>query len=74
MCLAVPGKVETIDKTTSTARIDILGVKQDVAIDLVPQVDIGDYVLVHAGYAIEIIDEKYAQETLELYDEMPELL
>ena len=53
--------------------MDILGVKREVALDLTPAARVGDYVLVHAGFAIEIVSEDFAQETLDLIKEFPEL-
>ncbi len=64
MCLAVPGEVLDIDG--SMAMVDMAGVKRWVCIDLLGEVHPGDYVLVHVGFALQIIDEQEAQETLEL--------
>jgi hydrogenase expression/formation protein HypC len=72
MCLAVPAKIININ-TDQSAQVDILGVERMVAIDLVPGVQADDYVLVHAGFAIEIIDEEAARETLAIFEEFPEL-
>ena len=72
MCLAIPAKIESID-AQRTARVSVLGVERSVALDLVPHADLGDFVLVHAGYAIEVIDEEMAQETLDLIEEFPDL-
>lgn len=72
MCLAIPAQIELIEEG-STARVSMMGVARTVALDLVPQAQVGDYVLVHAGYAIEVIDEEMAQETLDLLAEFPEL-
>jgi hydrogenase expression/formation protein HypC len=73
MCLAIPAKVETIG-ADRLAEVDILGVKRQVALDLVPHAGLGDFVLVHAGYAIEVVSEEFAQETLDLLREFPELV
>ncbi len=73
MCLAVPARVETKDDN-NMATVSVLGVTRDVSIDLTPSVEVGDYVLVHAGFSIEIVDEKFAQETLELVKQMPEMV
>jgi hydrogenase expression/formation protein HypC len=51
-----------------------MGIKRDVALDLVPAAKIGDYVLVHAGYGIEIVSQEFAQETIDLIREFPELI
>ena len=64
MCLAIPALIT--EKKTNMATTEILGVTRDVSLDLTPQAEVGDYVLVHAGFAIEVIDEEYAKETIEL--------
>ena len=70
MCLAIPGKIVSIDKKTSHAVVDYGGgTKRTANVSLVT-VKIGDYILVHAGFAIEVLDEKDAKETLALFDEM----
>jgi hydrogenase expression/formation protein HypC len=73
MCLAIPAEILSIsdDRIATT---DILGVRRDIALDLVPQAQVGDFVLVHAGYAIEVVSEEFASETLELLREFPELV
>jgi len=72
MCLAIPAKIESIDETR-TATVSVLGVTRQAALDLVPHAQLGDYVLVHAGYAIEVVDEEMAEQTLDLIREFPEL-
>ena len=72
MCLAIPAKVTQIG-ADSLADVDILGVKRQVSLDLTPQAGVGDYVLVHAGFAIEVVDEQFAQETIDLIKQFPEL-
>ncbi|MBE6464377.1 MAG: HypC/HybG/HupF family hydrogenase formation chaperone [Eggerthellaceae bacterium] len=72
MCLAIPGKITEIGED-SLATVDILGVTREVALDLTPQAGLGDYVLVHAGFAIEVVDADYALETIELIKELPQL-
>lgn len=68
MCLAIPGKI--IDLTKNKAHVDFGdGVLREVDVTLV-EVRVGDYVLVHAGYAIQILDEKEAKETLELWSQI----
>ena len=69
MCLAVPAKVVKI--SGNEAKADFGGVLQTVNISLV-DVDIGEYVIVHAGFAIEVMDEKEAKETLKLWREVLE--
>ncbi|MCB8818264.1 MULTISPECIES: HypC/HybG/HupF family hydrogenase formation chaperone [Desulfosporosinus] len=70
MCLAIPAKIVTIDGTI--AKVDMMGNERIVSIDLVPEVGIGEYVLVHAGFAISIIDDESAKETEELLLEVAE--
>ena len=73
MCLAVPMKViELIDG--GMAHVSAMGAERDIALDLTPQAQVGDYVLVHAGFAIEVVDEQYAQETLDLIQTMADMV
>ncbi len=72
MCLAIPARITEI-KADRMAAVDILGVRRDISLDLTPKAEVGDYVLVHAGFAIEVVDEVYAQETIELVKQFPEL-
>lgn len=68
MCLAVPGKVLTIegdDAAFRTAHVDFCGVRKTVSLSFTPEVQIGDYVLVHVGFAISRIDEEEARRTFE---------
>jgi hydrogenase expression/formation protein HypC len=70
VCLAIPGKVVEIDSNKEHAIVDYGGgTKRKVNISLV-KVKISNYILVHAGFAIEILDEKEAQETLSLFREI----
>jgi len=59
MCLAIPGKIKNIF-ADNTAEIEIGGIIKKANLDLIPQVKIGDYVLLHAGFAIEVIDQREA--------------
>ena len=72
MCLAIPAKVPEM-KDNRLATVDILGVTRDISLDLTPQANVGDFVLVHAGFAIEVVDPDYAQETIDLIKQFPEL-
>ncbi len=67
MCLAIPGKV--LDVTGLKAEVDYGGLVKTVNVTLVDVV-IGQYVLVHAGYAIQVMDKAEAEETLQLWDEL----
>jgi len=73
MCLAIPAKILSIGDDR-IATVDILGVTREAALDLVPHAQIGDFVLIHAGYGIEIVSEEFANETLDLIREFPELV
>ena len=68
MCLAVPGKI--ISLKNSNAEVDFSGVKRQVSLDLVPEAKKNDYVLVHAGFAIQVLDPGEAAETLKLFAEI----
>ena len=72
MCLAIPMKISQLDDNR-LATVDVLGVTRQISLDLTPQAQVGDYVLVHAGFAIEVVDEQYAQDTLDLIKQFPEL-
>ena len=72
MCLAIPAQVKEIDEG-NLATVDILGVTREISLALTPQAEVGSYVLVHAGFAIEVVDEQFAQETLDLVKSFPEL-
>ena len=67
MCLAVPGKIISIDN--DTAQVDIRGVTVQANTCLLDDVGVGDYVIVHTGFAIQKYDEQEAKETLRLLDE-----
>lgn len=72
MCLAIPGQIVEM-KADNLATVSILGVTREASLDLTPQAQVGDYVLVHAGFAIEVVDAQYAQETIDLIKQFPEL-
>jgi hydrogenase expression/formation protein HypC len=72
MCLGIPGRiVETDDNNPlmRMSRVDFGGVIQDVCLAYVPEAEVGDYVIVHAGFAISRLEEEDAQETLQLMAE-----
>jgi len=69
MCLAVPGKIEKILED-NYALADFGGVKKKICVDLLNGVKVGEYVNVHAGFAIHKIDEKEAKENLKLINEI----
>ncbi len=70
MCIAVPCQVISIKENMAT--VEIGGVKREARIDLLEDVSIGDYVILHAGFAIQRLDADDAQETLRLLKEMTE--
>ena len=70
MCLAIPGKILEIDE--NTALIDFDGIKQNVIVALIQNPEIGKYVIVHAGYAIEQINEEEAMEAINQWKEIAE--
>lgn len=67
MCLAVPGRVVGVDGEGEfrTARVDFDGVVREACLAFVPETEVGDYVLIHVGFAIARVDEVVARETLE---------
>ena len=68
MCLAIPALVTSIEG--QLAEVEVGGTGRSISISLTPEVKIGDYVLLHTGYAISIIDQDEARETLELLKEI----
>lgn len=76
MCLGVPGKIVRIDESpigVPTGRVDFGGVSREVCLAYVPEVKLGDYVIVHVGFAISRVDEEEAQRTYEILREMNQL-
>jgi len=72
MCLAIPGKI--LEITGNSALVDFDGIKQKVIIALIQNPEVGKFVIVHAGYAIEMMNEKDALEAIEQWKEMSEEL
>ena len=70
MCLAVPAQLVKINETIGT--IEMSGVQRDCGLMLVPEAKVGDWVLVHAGFAVQIVDEEEAQATMEAFRELEE--
>jgi len=70
MCLAVPALVRSIDG--SVGEVEVGGVRRKISLHLVPEAEIGDYVYVHTGFAISIVDEEEAKETLQFLRELLE--
>ena len=71
MCLAIPALVKSI--SGYQAEVDVGGVSRQVSIQLTPDVRVGDYVLLHTGYAINVIDPEEAEETLKLLRDLSEV-
>ncbi len=71
MCLAVPARISRIDKK-GEARVDYLGNEVKTNLSLLPQAKVGDWVIVHAGFAISLLDEQEARETLRIFREIAE--
>jgi len=66
MCVAIPALIRSIDN--DVAQVEIGGITQQANLQLCPQAKVGDYVIVHTGYAISILDQEEAKETLELFE------
>jgi hydrogenase expression/formation protein HypC len=76
MCLAIPGKVVSIssdDPLTRMGRVDFSGIVKEASLAFVPEVKIGDYVIVHVGFALSKLDEEEAQKVFEYLKQMDEL-
>ena len=74
MCLSIPSKVVEVDEN-NMATVDTMGIKRQVSLDLVAdEINIGDYILIHVGFAMNKIDEKEALQSLEVYREMLEAM
>ncbi len=76
MCLGVPGKVVKIEENPlgmTMGRVDFAGITKDVCLAYVPEVQVGDYVIVHVGFALNKVDEDEAMKVFEYLKEMEEL-
>lgn len=74
MCLAIPGRITDIYKKDSLrmAKIDFGGIIKEICLEYTPEAKIGDYALIHVGFAISLMDEEEAQENLKLIKEISE--
>jgi len=72
MCLAIPGKVLEIDSSVQPkmGKVSFGGIQKKVCLEWMPEVKVGDYVIVHVGFAISKLDEHEALETLKLFEEL----
>ena len=76
MCLAVPGKIISIDENNPElimAKVDFAGVTKDICIQWIDEPKLGEYVLAHVGFALNKIDEEDAEETIQLLKEMGDI-
>ncbi len=74
MCLSIPSKIVTID-THNIATVETMGVRREVSLDLIAEaLEIGDYILIHVGFAMSKIDKEVAIESLKMYQEMLEAM
>ncbi len=77
MCLSIPGKLVEItaelDKIFRIGKVDFEGITKEVNLSMVPEAKIGDYILVHVGAAISIIDEEEAKKTFDILKQMDEM-
>lgn len=76
MCLAVPGKILSINESGDLrmAAVDFSGIVRDICVEWLPEAGIGDYVLAHVGTALSMIDEESAKASLDAFDEIEKLL
>lgn len=72
MCLAVPGRVLSVEEKdgTTMAQVDFGGLRKEVCLAYIPDAQIGEYVIVHVGFAIQRLDERSAQETLANFERL----
>jgi hydrogenase expression/formation protein HypC len=71
MCLAIPGKiVEIVDEENQIAKVEVGGVRRNINIGMLDETRVGDYVLIHVGFAMSRIDEQEAHETLRVLQQM----
>jgi len=71
MCLAIPGRVvEIVDEAGDVAKVEVGGVRRNINVALLEAVRVGDYVLIHVGFALSKVDEHEAAETLRLLEEL----
>jgi hydrogenase expression/formation protein HypC len=68
MCLAIPAKVKSIDG--QMALVDVSGVQREACVMMTPNVKVGEYIIMHAGFAIQVLDTKEAEETLHMIEEI----
>ena len=71
MCLSIPSKIVTIDTEHNRATVDTMGMQREVSLDLMPEPPVvGDYVLIHIGFAMNKIDETDALESIKIFEQL----
>ena len=72
MCLAVPGKIVDVweEQGTRMATVDFDGIRKEICLAYLPDAEVGDYAIVHVGFAISKVDEASARETLQMFREL----
>lgn len=75
MCLGIPGEIKSIyeDHGTKMAQVDFGGVSREVCIEMIPEAQPGDWTIVHAGFALNLLSEEEARETLDILQQMAKL-
>jgi hydrogenase expression/formation protein HypC len=77
MCLAVPGKIVSIVEDTNLGlrrgKVDFAGIRKEVCLDYTPEAYVGDYVLVHVGFALTVVDEQEARRVFEALQQLDQL-
>jgi hydrogenase expression/formation protein HypC len=68
MCVAIPARVKSIEGLT--ADVEVGGISRKISVQLTPEVQRDDYVLVHAGFAIQVVDQQEARETIKLFEDL----
>jgi len=72
MCLAIPALIKSIEN--KEAEVELGGITRRISLWLTPEAEVGDYVLIHTGYAINTIDQEEAEETIKLFQEIAEAI
>jgi hydrogenase expression/formation protein HypC len=74
MCLAVPAKIMSlnanVDDLLRTGNVDFSGVQKEISLAYVPEANVGDYVIVHAGFALSVLDEEEAKASLQAFQDL----
>ena len=73
MCLALPTRISAISDDQQSATVTLYGIQKEISLAMVEEIQVGDYVLLHVGYALSKVDEAEAKKTLALFAEMDQL-